>query len=349
MKKIIFTFLSVLLVLSLLIGCATKTSETSDSDTDEKTTEKEDVEVENDSTQEYFYRVGFVNIDDQDQNCYPATQEFVKAVESKEFEEKVGAKVEAITADSAKDLEKQTTNVETMITRGVDALFIIGVNTEGNTVAVEAANDAGIPVFMVGTEASGGEWKFIGFDETELGLKQGEWMANNLSENEKICYLQGVPGREAAILREEGFREGLSAREDLEIISSQTGEFETAVAMQVTEDWIQAYGDQIGAIVSADSMMAIGAVEALKAAQMTDKVVTAGVMTLGKQDGYMIEDGDMSYAVFVSWPSIGTLCADVAAKVYTDEKIDDRTTIELHDVTIDNYEEIVEKYGYNPN
>lgn len=294
------------------------------------------------ASDEKVYRVGFVNIDNADQNCYAATQKFVEAVESEEFAKAVGAdKVEALTADSAKDIEKQTTNVETLLTKGVDMMFIIGVDTEGNTTAVNACNAEGVPVFMVGTEASGGDWKFIGFNETELGRRQGEWCAANLPENTNICYLEGVPGREAAVMRKEGFEEGISSRSDLTILSSQSGEFETATAMQVTEDWIQAYGEQINCIVSADSMMAIGMVEALKAAGMNDSVTTCGVMHLGEEDGYMIKDGDMSYAVFVSWPSIGTLCADIAQRVYLGETIDDQTYIELADVTADNYDEII--------
>ena len=59
--------------------------------------------------------------------------------------------------------------METLLTKGLDMMFIIGVDTEGNTTSVEACNKEGIPVFMVGTEASGGDWKFVGFDETELG------------------------------------------------------------------------------------------------------------------------------------------------------------------------------------
>lgn len=290
---------------------------------------------------EYVYRVGFVNIDNADNCCYPAMQKFVDYVESDEFAESVGAdKVEALTADSAKDIEKQTTNVETLLSKGVDMMFIIGVDTEGNTTAVQACNNENIPVFMVGTEASGGEWKFIGFDETELGQKQGEWCAANLPENANICYLQGTPGREAAVLREEGFMEGISSRDDLTVLSSQTGEFETATAMQVTEDWIQTYGDQINCIVGADGKMVVGAVEALKAANMDQNVTTVGVVSV-EDDGYLIEDGQQSYAVFVSWPEIGTLCGQIAEKVYNGEEIEERTNIEMFDMTQENYEELI--------
>jgi len=291
---------------------------------------------------EFVYRVGFVNIDNADPNCYGATQKFVEYVQSDEFKAAVGAdKVEALTADSALNIEKQTTNIETLLTKGVDMMFIIGVDTAGNTTGVEECNKAGVPVFMVGTEASGGDWKFVGFNETELGQKQGEWCAANLPQNANICYLEGVPGREAATMRKDGFLEGIKSRSDLKVLSSQTGEFDTATGMQVTEDWIQTYGDKINAIVSADSQMIVGAVEALKAAKMNEKVTTCGVMHLGKEDGYMIPAGDESYAVFVSWPSIGTLCGQIAERIYKGETIDDKTYIELKDVTADNYDEVI--------
>lgn len=334
MKKRLLTALmaSVIATSMLLTGCSSGSSNSSGSSGDSAGA----------SSGNRVYRVGFVNIDNADQNCYAATQNFVAAVESEDFARAVGVdKVEALTADSAKDIEKQTTNVETLLTKGVDMMFIIGVDTEGNTTAVNACNAEGIPVFMVGTEASGGEWKFVGFNETELGKKQGEWCAANLPDNANICYLEGVPGREATVKRKAGFEEGISSRSDLSIISSQSGEFETATAMQVTEDWIQAYGTKINAVVSADSMMAIGMVEALKAAGMNNNVTTCGVMHLGAEDGYMIKDGDMSYAVFVSWPSIGTLCADIAQRIYAGETIDDQIYIDLADVTLDNFDEIV--------
>jgi ABC-type sugar transport system substrate-binding protein len=288
------------------------------------------------------YRVGFVNIADRDPICYPAMLKFVERMNSPEVLKKIGVdKVEVLTVDSDLDVEKQATNVDTILARGVDLMFIIGVNTEANTVDVEKCNAAGVPVFMVGTEASGGTWKFIGFNESELGQKQGEWCAANLPQNTKICYLQGVPGREAALFREQGFRDGISSRSDLEIISAQSGMFEVAKAMQVTEDWIQAYGNTIGAVVAADTQMTAGAIEALKGANMIDKVIVCGVIHLGTWDADLIRQGEESYAVYVSWLAVGTLCADVAADWYAGNTIPERSHIELQDITPQNYAEII--------
>lgn len=331
--KCILAAAAVVFCIGMMSGCSLK-AETGESSSG--------TNAGGEDSSDFVYRVGFVNIDNADTACYPAMQKFVEYVESDAFAEAVGAdKVEVLTADSAKDIEKQTTNVETLLSKGVDMMFIIGVDTQGNTTSVDACNAEGVPVFMVGTEASGGDWKFIGFDETELGERQGKWCAENLPENAKICYLQGTPGREATVMREEGFMEGISSRDDLEVISSQNGDFDAATAMQVTEDWIQAYGDDIDCIVSANSTMITGAIEALKAARMNDDVTTVGVVHIGEEDGYPIPDGDEDYAIFVSWPAIGTLCGEIAEKYYKGETIEERTNIEMEDMTADNFDEIV--------
>ena len=342
-KRVLAVIAAAMFGIGALAGCGGNSGGSAKSgDGETKQQSSSDSGEANETEGEYVYCVGFVNIDNGDTACYPAMQKFIEYVESDEFAKSVGAdKVEALTADSAKDIEKQTTNVETLLSKGVDMMFIIGVDTEGNTTSVKACNEEGIPVFMVGTEASGGEWKFVGFDEVELGKRQGEWCAENLPENSNICYLQGTPGREASVQREEGFMQGIESRDDLTVLSSQTGDFDAATAMQVTEDWIQTHGEKINCIVSANSTMIAGAIEALKAAKMNEDVTSVGVVHLGAEDGYPIQDGDEDYAIFVSWPSIGTLCGEIAERVYKGEEIDERTNIELEDMTAENFDEIV--------
>jgi ABC-type sugar transport system substrate-binding protein len=215
------------------------------------------------------------------------------------------------------------------------------VNTEANTADVEKCNAEGVPVFMVGTEASGGTWKFIGFNESELGQKQGEWCAANLAQNTNICYLQGTPGREATVLREEGLRKGIASRSDLKVMSAQPGNWERARGMQITEDWIQAYGDSIGCIAAADNQTVVGSIDALKAANMINKVTVVGVISDGSWDGDPVRAGEENYAVYVYWPEIGNLCADIAADLYAGNTIPERSHILLQDVTPQNYAQFI--------
>jgi ABC-type sugar transport system substrate-binding protein len=170
---------------------------------------------------------------------------------------------------------------------------------------------------------------------------QGEWSAANLPQNTNICYLQGTSGREASILREEGFRKSIASRGDLKVISAQSGNFERARGMQITEDWIQAYGDSIGCIVSADNQMIIGSIEALKAANMINQVTVVGLVSDGSWDGDPIRTGEENYAVYVYWPEIGNLCADIAADVYAGNAIPERSHIQLQGITPQNYAQFI--------
>lgn len=289
-----------------------------------------------------LYRVGFINLDNSDPNTYPAMVLFQEYVESDSFADQVGHKVEAITADSAMDTEKQITNVENLLTKGVDMVFMIGVDTEANTAAVEACNAEGVPIFMVGTEASGGEWKFAGFDEVDFGKTQGTWCAENLDPDAKICLLTCMPGREATVKRQEGFEEGIAARDDLEIVSVQSGDSSTETAMQVTEDWITSMGDEIDCIVAMDNIMAQGVVEALAQNGLSDQVTVVGYVG-STEDAQTIKDGSIDAAVFCYWPSIGTLCGEIVKEMYQGESVPERSNIELYGMDETNVDQLLEE------
>lgn len=286
------------------------------------------------------FRVGFANLDNSDPNTYPAMLLFQEYVESDAFAEAVGTPVEVLTADSASDVETQSTNVETFLTRGVDMVFIVGVDTEANTTVVEMCNAENVPVFMVGTEASGGEWKFAGFDETDFGAVQGQWCAENLPENSKICLLTCMPGREVTTKRQDGFESAVAQREDLEIISVQTGESSAETAMQVTEDWITAYGTEMDCIVAMDNIMAQGVVEALAQNGLSDEVTVVSYVG-SEEDAQLIKDGTIDAAVFCYWPSIGTLCGEIAQSVYVGEDVPERSNIELYEMDATNVDQLI--------
>lgn len=317
MKKFLSLLLAISMSILVLTGCNSKTT----------------------SSNGRVYKVGFVNLADSDANCYQAAQTFKKTVESDEFKNKIGSdvNVEVLAADSDGDIAKQTSNVETLLAKGIDALFLIGVDTAGNSTAVKAANEAGVPVFMVATEATEGKYKFIGFNETEFGKRQGQYVVDNLKKDAKVLYLGGTAGREASIAREKGALDVIKEkRSDIKILANQAADFSKEKAMKVTEDWIQAYGS-FDAIIAADNSMAGGAVEALKAADMAGKVQVIGTITPGTWDAALVKNGEMAYGVYVSFKVLGELCADVAAKMYKGEDIPEKNYMEMFDVTKDTY------------
>ena len=332
-RRVLTMLLAGTMALAMLAGCKSN---------GETAPEQKAEASEEDSSGDFLYKVGYSNLADSDENCYISSSTFKEVVESDDFAEAVGHKVSVEWTDSDGDITKQTTNVETLLAKGVDIMFLVGVDKAGSTTAVEACNKAGVPVFMVASESEGGEYKFVGFNEEACGVVQGEYVAEHAEEGDKICYLTGTPGTENTVLREEGFLEGLKSRDDLEVISTQSGDFSAEDAMQVTEDWVQAYGDEIDWIVTQDNKMGQGVVEVLKAANMLDKVRISSWIVPGTWDAEYLKNDDVEHAVYVSFKTLGETGAKVCEKFYKGEDIEDRTYMDLYSVTKDNYSEFFE-------
>ncbi|MGI6175549.1 MAG: sugar ABC transporter substrate-binding protein [Christensenellales bacterium] len=345
MKKFVCVMLTLLLCVSLLAACG---GDNADSGvTDSAAPEKSDAPETDDTTKpaenDRTYKVGYVNLSDNDENCYLATMTCKEICESDAFKEAVGApqNIEVVALDSQLDVQKQQTAVENLITQQVDMIFLIGADTEANTTAVKACNEVGIPIFMVATTASGGDYSFLGWDEYEYGAMQARWAVDNLPEGTNICYMDGTSGREAFDKREAGFKDIMEAeRPDCVFLSTQASENTTAEeSMQITEDWITQFGADLECVVTQSNNTVIGAIEALKAANMIDDVIVLGGIHVGTWDVEMLRKGEQDYAVSVSFGTLGELCADVAQRCYNGEPIEKEEMMELYHITIDNVDE----------
>ena len=82
-------------------------------------------------------------------------------------------------------------------------------------------------------------------------------------EGIKVAELQGTSGASAAIDRSEGFHKVADSK--LNVVASQTSNFNRTEGMSVMENMLQADGD-IKAVFAANDEMALGAVEAMSGA-----------------------------------------------------------------------------------
>ena len=91
-----------------------------------------------------------------------------------------------------------------------------------------------------------------------------------------VAILQGDPSQEAAQLRTQGCKNIIEKYPDMKLIREQAGNWYRDKGLSITENWIQS-GDQIDMICSNNDEMALGAIQALKAAGKLDKVLVSGV------------------------------------------------------------------------
>ena len=106
---------------------------------------------------------------------------------------------------------------------------------------------------------------FVGTSNYEIGQKQAEYVMEKFQNGAKVLYLAGTSGMTSTEQRRSGFMETIAARDDIEILADQAGDYSTETAMGIAEDWIQAY-PEFDAVVCVNDLSAVGVAEALKGA-----------------------------------------------------------------------------------
>ncbi|MEN0644415.1 ribose ABC transporter substrate-binding protein RbsB [Alkalicoccobacillus gibsonii] len=172
--------------------------------------------------------------------------------------------LDLVTVDAQDDSSKQISDVEDLIQRGVDLIIINPTDSSAVTAAIEAANNADIPVITVDRGADGGEVvTHIASDNIAGGELAGELMVELVGEGAKVAELEGIPGSSAARERGEGFNN--IAEDSLDVVAKQTANFDRAEGLTVMENILQGNSDIEGVFAHNDEM-ALGALEAIEAA-----------------------------------------------------------------------------------
>jgi ribose transport system substrate-binding protein len=178
---------------------------------------------------------------------------------------------ELVTTDAQSQTAKQVSDVEDLVARKVDAIFLAPREFEGLAPALEAAKEAKIPVFLIDREAAGTVGQdyvtFIGSNFIEQGRRAADWLIKQTNgRGASIIELTGTAGSSVARDRSQGFTDAIKSHPEMKIIASQTGDFSRATAQKVMENIIQSKGKDITAVYAHNDEMALGAIQALKAA-----------------------------------------------------------------------------------
>ena len=245
------------------------------------------------------------------------------------------ASINVVNSEANMDPQKQLNQVDDAIMQEVDAIVIVPIDYSGITPGVKAANDAGIPVICLGIESEGGDYTFVGCQNRDAGVMQADYMAEALPDGAKVLYLSGTPGLYHSVERHDGFYDTMAEkRPDVEILGEMTGEYTRDKAQKVVEDWCQSY-PEFDAIVCANDQMALGAIEALKAANRLEGVLVAGV---DATDDAMnkIKEGEMAISIRQSADALAQNCYETLQKMQNGEDPGDRVIVDFEPVTADN-------------
>ncbi|MEJ5257840.1 MAG: D-ribose ABC transporter substrate-binding protein [Fervidobacterium sp.] len=171
---------------------------------------------------------------------------------------------------------KQLNDIEDLIQKKVDLIIINPTDSAAIVPAIEAANKAKIPVITVDRGAAGGQVVVhIASDNVAGGAMAARFIAQQLKGTGKVVMLVGIPGTSAARDRGAGFKNELKKYPNIKLVAEQVANFNRAEGMRVMENLLQAYPD-INAVFAQNDEMALGAIEAIRAAGKLGKIIVVG-------------------------------------------------------------------------
>jgi len=182
--------------------------------------------------------------------------------------------------DGANDVNTQTEQVRTFISKGVDALIVNLVQTTSDALAKEIVN-SGIPCVFINREiadfAYGDKTCYVGADARDSGTYQGQLIYNvpnhgDINGDGKVSYIMimGDPENTDAQYRTEFSVKYLTDNGvTVEELFKQTGNWDQAQGQELVANALGSFGNQIEVVFCNNDGMALGAYEAIKAAGRT--------------------------------------------------------------------------------
>lgn len=238
---------------------------------------------------------------------------------------KRGDKYNFAYTDAQSQTAKQISDVEDLIARKVDAIFLAPREAEGFSGIFQAAKAAKIPIILIDREATGVVGTdfvtVIKSDFIQEGKRAGEWLATKTGGKAGIVELKGTTGSSVANDRSKGFMDAIKASPDMKIIASQDANFTRAEGQKVMENIIQSKGKEITAVYAHNDEMALGAIQALKAAGMNPGKDVMVISIDGQKSALQaIIAGDMNATVECN-PRFGPIAFDTLEKFWKGEKL----------------------------
>ena len=193
---------------------------------------------------------------------------------AKEKGKELGVEVVVVAPPSETDIQAQIGQIEDLIAQKVAGIALAPTDPAALAPVVDQAKAAGVNVVFVDGAGTNEGVPFIGTNNLAGGKLGGEFMCKSLPAGSQVAILQGVLTTTNGADRYNGAKEALEGC-GMKVVAAQPADWDRAKALSVTET-ILAGNPKIAGIFGSNDNMALGAIEALKAAAKLDKVMVVG-------------------------------------------------------------------------
>ena len=244
--------------------------------------------------------------------------------------------------DAELDVGQQLNQIQNFIASGVDAIVVNPVDGDSTVAMTRMVTEAGIPLVYVNhppvdiDDLPEGA-SFVGSNEIDSGTMQTERVCEMLGGEGRAVVMMGPLENHAALVRTKDVHDVL-ARPDcsgIKVVEEQTANWSRTEAQDLMTNWLTA-GVEFDAVIANNDEMAIGAIQAMKAAGVPmDDVVVAGIDAT--PDGLAaMEAGELDVTVFQNATRQGEVAVEAAVAMATGEPAERQIWVPFEPVTEEN-------------
>jgi D-xylose transport system substrate-binding protein len=242
--------------------------------------------------------------------------------------------VDVLVQSANSDDSVQLTQVQSLITQGVDALVIIPHNGEAMAKAVGLAHAAGVPVLSYDRLITGCDLDlYITFDNVKVGELQARFLADRVPEGGKmkVVRIYGSKTDNNAVLFKEGqdkvLKPLIEAGKVEVVFEDWAADWKPENAKKIMNAAITKNGPGIDAVLASNDGTAGGAVQALTEEGLAGKVLVTG------QDGDLaacqrIVQGTQTMTVYKPIMVLASRAAEAAVRLAKGQSVIARSGID---------------------
>lgn len=241
--------------------------------------------------------------------------------------EREDIKLELTYYDAQASVDKQISDVETALLGEPDIFIFSSVDAVGSVTSVQNIKDTGAMVLDIRDIGRPElvDCVFYGADEKTYAEATTNWLKDYLEKNPeevlKVGLIYGAAAQTQQFARCDLVKELAEEMPDrVQILDEKYGDWDTQKAMNITEDWMQSQPD-MNYICAANDIMALGASNALAAAQKKDDVLVTGV-DVTEEGVARIKEGQMDCTVGAQLKDYGQMidvCLGLVEGTYTEK------------------------------
>jgi ABC-type sugar transport system substrate-binding protein len=256
-----------------------------------------------------------------------------------------GAKVPGleIKIESAKgDAAKQMEIVKKMVADKVDALIIGPADGDMGTELSKIAGDAGIPLVYVNNEPANladlpPKQALVASDEKDSGTLETKEVCRRLNGKGNVVVLMGELFHAAARKRTDDITDVLASADckNIKVVERQSAGWSRDLADAQMQEWLAA-GVKFDAVIANNDEMALGAIRAMKKANISmNKVVVAGVDATDDALAAIVA-GDLDVTILQNAAGQGAGAVKAAVQLMAGEQVEKTIYVPFELVTSDN-------------